>query len=289
MLSAASCVRAGVLVTWAALFGAHAASLLRPAGGRLCPGFEARVGQRVTYALLLDGQHGERTIGSCSVWCARAEDGYRVSSRAQLADASFIPGFSQLRATFAGGGEGGGPAAARSQVTLSLDEAIDAGGWLTAVDASASAFGLSARASAELTSSGIAGTWKAGDATNGAFSWASPQRHEVSALAVVSCLPAGLRLGTRFSIDLLGADLAGRQTALRQARFTVAGEEEIATAVGTLLLMRVDESGDSGNPAAQLWCDVTGLVYRQRFGEAGLTLELRSVDADRTPPRATSR
>jgi len=100
---------------------------------------------------------------------------------------------------------------------------------------------------------------------------------------VIGLLPSGIRAGRRFSIPMLGTDASGLNPRLNQIGFRCTGEEELITNLGAALLSRVEEEGPDHRLAATLWCDDSGLVYRQRWEDLKVTLELTRTERGPLP------
>ena len=63
---------------------------------------------------------------------------------------------------------------------------------------------------------------------------------------------------------------------VQSAVFTVHPAEPVATAGGTLALLRVEMEQDA-RPAATLWCDRRGRIYRMRQAGDAVVLDLVAV------------
>jgi hypothetical protein len=266
-------LRIAIIAAWAAMIGTHAARHLGGAGAPLPPALEARVGQRLSYAVIVERGAGERLAGVCTWSCAGEHDGLRVRTHASLSDASFIPGFSRLAAALGGSTDG------REPLDLDLDETHDAGGAITRLAGEARAFGVTATGSGTLAADGLELRWAMPGVAEGSAHHDAPRRGEVSAALLLGALPANLRPGQRFALDLLGADPATLAPQARRATFRVLAEVEEATPLGQRLLLPVEEEDPSGH-GAKYWCDSTGLVHRARSDALGLTFELRTVGAE---------
>jgi hypothetical protein len=265
--------RIAVVATWLAMLGAHAARLHAGSGGELTPALDPRVGQRLTYALLVERPGTSRTVGSIVWRCEHDGTSLRVEARARIDDASFIPGYTRLAAAL------GADGAAARRAHVSVIEEYDRSRHLARLSGEAEALGLRGGGSADLDARGAHAHWSA-EGTAAERRWDSPRAGEITAAALIAALPAGLASGDRFALILLGADVNAGAPRTRRASFVVGGEEELSTPLGARLLLRVDELGDDGVPALTLWCDRSGLVYRQAAPNAGLALELDRIERD---------
>ncbi len=105
-----------------------------------------------------------------------------------------------------------------------------------------------------------------------------PPLPPLNALAVVSVLPAHLRPGARAALTLPSIDPAAWTPAFKRDVLVAQEPEEVGTISGVQALLRVDELSGSRR-IASFWCDDSGLVWRARWDDLGLALELaaRSV------------
>jgi hypothetical protein len=98
------------------------------------------------------------------------------------------------------------------------------------------------------------------------------------ALAAVTVLPAHLRPGARAALTLPSIDPATWTPAFKRDVLVAQEPEEVGTISGVQALLRVDELSGTRR-IASFWCDDGGLVWRARWDDLGLALELaaRSV------------
>ncbi len=92
-------------------------------------------------------------------------------------------------------------------------------------------------------------------------------------LALVTLLPAHLRPGARAALSLPALDPSNWSPAERRDVLVAGEPEEVGTIAGVQTLMRVDEL-NGARRVATFWCDDGGLVWRARWDELGLALEL---------------
>jgi hypothetical protein len=265
-------LRIALVAAWLAMLGAHAGRHLGGGGAVLAPAFEARAGQKLSYAVLVDRGGVERIVGVCTWGCTSTRGGPRVHAHASLSDASFIPGFSRLAAALGETDE------RREPLELDLDEEHGPQGAVERLLAEARAFGASATGTAVFAPDGLDLHWSVPGVSDGGSKHPAPRRGEVATALLLGAMPANLRPGQRFALDLLGADPATLAPQARRATFRVGAEVEEATPLGQRLLLPIEEEDPSGH-GARLWCDATGLVHRVRSDALGLTLELRAVGA----------
>jgi hypothetical protein len=271
VLSAGGAVRIVIIAVWAWLYGAHALGTLSR-GTIIAPDLSTRSGQRLRYAVTASDGHDERAMGILTVACSRLGDGYRIRSSASFTDASFVPGFAAVRQRLGSGDD------LDRTLAFQLTEDIDAHGALAAAELEVDAFALSATVSAVLRPEGMRGSWSLAGVRDGDYAFPEPVAGEIRSLLLTSAMPSGLRLGTISAMDTLGFDPGTSRPKRQRVLLRVIGEEELDTAIGPALALRVEASSD-GRPFAICWCDRSGLLFRERFLDASAELELLGVDA----------
>lgn len=106
--------------------------------------------------------------------------------------------------------------------------------------------------------------------------------HDVATLLPIACLPAHLVPGSRCSLRLAGIDLHRSVPMVEVVTLVVRDEEEVDTALGSRLLVRVDLlAGD--RPPMSWWCDDSGQVWRVQAEAAGILAECEAPLPERAP------
>jgi len=276
--------RAAIIVLWLILLGAHIAGRMDAKGAER-DDLDARAGTRLDYLLMLhDNAHDrDRKVGTVSMICVRHADAntWDLTTVGRLTDLGVIPDLGQvLRSRLESIG-------ADDDLSLNLVEKFGADRRLSEIDLGLNVGTNVIHADGRCDQTGMHGTWELNGIPAKIFAFTTPAEGTCQGFMIVASLPAGLRPGMQFSLDLLGPDAAVVQPTLIRTVFTVHEFEEIPTAAGTTSLMHVEMRAD-GAPTEDLWCDSTGMVYRQRFAHAGLALELHSAvltGSQRWPPR----
>ena len=254
-------------------------------------------GTRLVYALAIEDQAGlSRPLGTCR-WQSDAQGrGSRVDCAVIISDVRAIPGIAPVlpflaqldpvqddpRASAAvaaavTAAAHPGPAGHHRPppVMIQLTQLSGADGVVESLSGGASYGDLDATFAAHFLDQELQVSWQA-PMFSGHRSF--PPLHGVRSWAVIGLLPSGIRAGRRFSIPMLGTDVSGLTPRLNQISFHCTGEEELVTNLGAALLCRVEEEGQDHRLAATLWCDDSGLVYRQRWEDFKVTLELTRTE-----------
>jgi hypothetical protein len=272
MTPIATPLRLAVIAAWTALLGFHVCSRVSAARGEeRALSLASRVDRRASYDIVLRATDGERILGTCTVSCARADAGYRLTTMAALTDASFLPGLEGLLERFGAAPVGG------ARGTVTVVEEFDGGPWLRSIRIHAAAGAAAAHADADIGSTGMRLAWSVESGPEGRLAFPAFAGARLQGFQLVAALPADLAIGDRFSADLIGVDAATRAPTRRRAVFAVAAEEAIEVDGRTMLLDRVEVAID-GSPAGQAWCDRTGTVFVQRSNDLGIALELRRLE-----------
>jgi len=294
-------VRSMVVLVWLGVITMQVAIVRIATRGDLTGPQRAWQGKRLVYALSIEDASGlNRPLGSCR-WQSDAQGaGQRVDCSFTITEVRAIPGVKPLLPLLdqlnpqAEAPAGPAPAAGHAArpashrpppLTVHLTQLSGADGVVASLAAEASYGELGASLDARFLDQGLQVSWQT-PLSDGSRSF--PPLHGVRSVAVIGVLPSRIRIGRSFSIPMLGADTAGLGPRLNQARFHCTAEEEVITNLGALLLSRVEEDGDDHRLAATLWCDDSGLVYRQRWEDLAITLELTRIEPGSRPDHATT-
>ena len=293
-------IRIGMVLAWLGAVGLQVALAHVAASGDLRAAGRHWQGTRLVYALSIEDPSGlGRPLGTCR-WQSDAQGpGQRIDCSVIISDVRAIPGVRPLlpmlaqldpgldERTAAGAdaatGSGHPDPAARHHapaLIVHLTQISGADGVVVSLTGDASYGDLEASGEARFLDQELQVSWQA-PMFSGHRSF--PPLHGVRCCAVVGVLPSGIRVGRRFSIPMLGTDASGLNPRLNQVSFRCTGEEELVTNLGAELLSRVEEEGTDHRLAATLWCDDSGLVYRQRWEDLKVTLELTRTERGPLP------
>ena len=291
-------VRVLVVLSWITVVGLHANAQRLAARGDVTSARDART---------LDADAVEQVDAEVLVqrrWSAHGlSQGTLTTVGLSLEDISFIPGLASalpllgahLEAPLAGLANtppassapappvhrhaGHAPRATPAVLTLTWEENTTAQGEVRALSATARFAGLNAVALATFTPREVSVSYSA-PGYDGTRSF--PPLAGVHAVAVIAILPAGLRANRRFTVPMIGLD-ANLTPRVVSTRFLCTAEEESVTNLGVRLLMRVEQSNEAGHLESTLWCDDSGLVYRQRWQDPVVQIELEGLNPASTP------
>jgi hypothetical protein len=275
-------IRAAIIALWLTLLGAHIAGRMDAKGAER-DDLEARAGSRLDYLLMLHDHDRDRKVGTVSMICVRHADAntWDLTTVGRLTDLGVIPDLGQvLRSRLQSIGAG-------DDLSLDLHETFGPDRRLTALDVGLNVGTNVIHASGLCDQTGMHGAWDLNGIPAKSFAFTTPASGTCQGFMLVASMPAGLRPGMQFSYDLLGTDTAVVQPTLNRTVFTVHEFEDVDTEAGVMSLMHVEMRAD-GAPTEDIWCDGTGIVYRQRFAQAGLALELHAAvlpGSQRWPPR----
>lgn len=208
--------------------------------------------------------------GACRIG-ARSEDaGVRSSLEITITNQKVIPGAAYIRKML--GAVGG--QASRS-LRLRLEQILDSRMRLKAVEIDGTVFGITFTASGPVDHNGLNLRWKtAGQSGTNLLPDVRPE--EVAGSELAAGLPAGLKVGARFTTRFASIDPGRLRLATRNAVFTVLAREKQPTAAGEAELLTVEMRVDD-RVIATLWCDDAGTVQRQELADQGLRLELARI------------
>jgi hypothetical protein len=265
-------IRVAIVLLWLYLIGSHVAGRLDAdlLGGER-DDLAARAGSRLDYMLMLHDHDHDRKVGTVSMICTRhQEEGtWELTTVGRLTDLGAVPFLGQvLREKFAGAGEG-------AEFGLNLHETFGADRRLSEIDLLVNFGTYAIHANGLCDQTGMHGAWDINGIPAKTFAFTTPAAGTCQGFLLVASLPAGLHPGQRFGLNLLGADAAATQPELHRMLATVGEYEDVDTEGGLIPLMHVELRTD-GAPLEDVWCDDAGVVYRQRFAQAGLALELRA-------------
>ncbi len=268
-------VRLAVVCGWLALFTSHVLRHALPGLGLrerrdLGAILGANGNQEFTYRVRSGGAEGAdgRPIGTCRLALGAEAEAFVLSSRLTIDDLTLLPGLAGLAGRL--------PQHGRRGALLEAREHFDQRLRLQSVDVDAAFGDLVFTASGVVDGRGLAGTWSFAHGTPTPFVFPALRGDENQGLGVVIALPPDLQPGERFTTHVLAADLSRLAPVVQSAVFTVHPSEPVATAGGTMTLLRVEMEQDA-RPAATLWCDRRGRIYRMRQAGDAVVLDLVAV------------
>ncbi len=259
-----------ILLAWSASIAWHWQRHHVPAGAARQVALMLHLHERLHYGLCVNQGGRQRRLGGLT-WSCRHEAGLlREDAALHIEDAALLPGWATISAMVP-------DPELRSmlrQARISLATLHDEAGRCLALDAKASCAGLDGSAHANLGPGGIQISWTAGGLSGHREFAAIPA---VVGVELVAALPAMLQPGERFSLQLASFDPAGGMPKARSLSYRVLALEEIETPLGWESLLHL-ESWDGDERIASLWCDQNGLIWRQRWDEVALEMDLDQRD-----------
>ena len=211
--------------------------------------------------------HAAERVGTCSMGVLTDDVGLRLETQVDITNTRFLPGNSMLRKAVGGNRLAG--------IRLRLDEMLDAGMRLRALEVTGSLFGVPFSAEGPVDHRGLNLVWKAAGST-GTRLIPEVRPDRVSGGEMIAGLPAGLKSGQSFTTRISTIDPTRLRLATKDAVFLALDRIPTRTAAGNANLLEVEMRVD-GRRFALLRCDDKGRVLRQEMLDAGLILELSRI------------
>jgi hypothetical protein len=262
-----------LVLVWLGFFGSHALRYALPDLGLterrdFAAVLNANLDHDLVYELRPDRRDGRgRPLGTCRLSFARSENSYLLTTTLELSNLNAIPGLDLLRHALP---------RRDPQFNLHLIETLDERMRLVGIEVSGRALGTAVTATGTVDGQGLHGQYRIDDGPPTDFAVPGLNQELNQGMDLAMSLPPGLKPGEKFTTRLFTLDWMKLAPKEKLAVFAVHEREAIATAAGTLNLLRVEMEVDV-RPFATLWCDEHGLVMRSRQANSGMALVLTSV------------
>jgi hypothetical protein len=165
--------------------------------------------------------------------------------------------------------------ASSRQMYVRFTEVLDNNRRLASLRGSGNMLGLDAEGEGSVSESGLTGVYTLGEGTPTPFSLAHITPEIANGNDLAATLPPGLQPGDRFTSRLISPDISTFSLNSVTAVYSVQPREELMTAGGALLVLRVQMQVDNRD-VATLWCDDKGTVFRSRQQD-GMELVLTTI------------